>query len=190
MLTFKCHCLWKSLGSTRHPESNNSEIQCIQGILVRTVWAFTVGKTCSTACSWHAESPRKLVVLLKPFFNIDWTKLGCTVTVYTAQWLCQKIYICKHVEFGWQLGWSMLNVNCRQLIKFVLQCRRQKMWFGSLQTWLPELPGVAANGGSCWHPEPLAALVAAPLEAKKPAQAAKPDYRLRNSSSARDALME
>ncbi|KNZ55862.1 hypothetical protein VP01_255g1 [Puccinia sorghi] len=28
---------------------------------------------------------------------------------------CQKIYICKNMEFGWQLGWSMLHVNCRQL---------------------------------------------------------------------------
>ena len=87
-----------------------------------TIYTFqgrlTAGKTCSTACSWHAEIPRKLVVLLKPFSNIDSTKLGCTVTVHTAQWLCQRIYICKYVEFGWKLGWSMLNVNCRQLIKF------------------------------------------------------------------------
>ncbi|KNZ59683.1 hypothetical protein VP01_1680g2 [Puccinia sorghi] len=36
----------------------------------------------------------------------------------TAQWLCQNIYICKHVEFGWQLGWSMLHINYRQLSKF------------------------------------------------------------------------
>ncbi|KNZ62518.1 hypothetical protein VP01_125g3 [Puccinia sorghi] len=32
--------------------------------------------------------------------------------------LCQNISICKHVEFGWKLGWSMLHVNCRQLSKF------------------------------------------------------------------------
>ena len=57
-------------------------------------------------------------------FNQAWMHshcAHCTVTVHTAQWLCQKIYICKHVEFGWQLGWSMLNVNYRQLTKFFLQ---------------------------------------------------------------------
>ena len=96
-------------------------------------------KTCSTACSWHAEGPRKLVVLLKPFSNIDSTKLGCTVTVHTAQWLCQKIYICKHVEFGWQLGWSMLNVNCRQLIKFLLQ------WYCMVPWWLLSLELLSDN---------------------------------------------
>ena len=69
---------------------------------------------------WDQEA--NIMNLLKPFYNIDSTKLGCTVTVHAAQLLCQKIYICKHVEFGWQLaGWSMLNVNCRQLIKFFLQ---------------------------------------------------------------------
>ncbi|KNZ56030.1 hypothetical protein VP01_2514g1 [Puccinia sorghi] len=40
---------------------------------------------------------------------------------FDAQSLCRlhsdcakKIYICKHVEFGWQPGWSILHVNCRQ----------------------------------------------------------------------------
>ena len=47
------------------------------------------------------------MVLLQPFSNIDSTKLGCT-----------------QVEFGWQLGWSMLHVNCRQLIKFFFAVKR------------------------------------------------------------------
>ena len=34
----------------------------------------------------------------------------------------QKIYICRQVEFGWQLDWSMLHVNCRNLTEFFLQC--------------------------------------------------------------------
>ena len=40
-------------------------------------------KTGSTTCSWHAETPRKLLVLLKPFSKNDSTKLWCTVTVPT-----------------------------------------------------------------------------------------------------------
>ncbi|KNZ62364.1 hypothetical protein VP01_127g2 [Puccinia sorghi] len=43
----------------------------------------------------------QLVFLLQPFY---------------------KIYICKQVEFGWQLGWSMLHVNCSQLSKVFLKC--------------------------------------------------------------------
>ena len=50
----------------------------------------TAKETHSTTCSWHAESPRKLVVLLKPFSKSDSTKLWCTVTVHAAKWLCQK----------------------------------------------------------------------------------------------------
>ncbi|KNZ57405.1 hypothetical protein VP01_2169g3 [Puccinia sorghi] len=37
---------------------------------------------------------------------------------FDAQLLCQTISICKQVEFGWQLGWSMLHVNCRKLSNF------------------------------------------------------------------------
>ena len=84
----------------------------------------TAKKTCSTTCSWHSESPMKLVVLLKPFSKSDSTQLWCTVTVHTAQSLCQKIYICRQVEFGWQLDWSMLHVNCMKLTEFFLQLGR------------------------------------------------------------------
>ncbi|KNZ58395.1 hypothetical protein VP01_1937g2 [Puccinia sorghi] len=40
----------------------------------------------------------------------------------TAQKLCQNKYICKHAEFGWQLGWSMLHVNCRHGFFPILVC--------------------------------------------------------------------
>ncbi|KNZ44842.1 hypothetical protein VP01_876g1 [Puccinia sorghi] len=34
--------------------------------------------------------------------------------------LCQNIHTCKQVEFGCQLGWSMLHVNCRQKKKLII----------------------------------------------------------------------
>ncbi|KNZ51736.1 RING-H2 finger protein ATL1N, partial [Puccinia sorghi] len=86
---------------------NKKLLNCLQ------LTCSTAKKTCSTFCSLHAETPRKFQLLLQPFSKMDSTKLLCTVTVHTAQLLCQKIYICKYVELGWQLGWSMLHVNCR-----------------------------------------------------------------------------
>ncbi|KNZ57658.1 hypothetical protein VP01_2105g1 [Puccinia sorghi] len=65
--------------------------------------AVDMQKFLGSFCCYSNHSPK----LIEPSFD--------------AQSLCilqsdcaKKIYICKHVELGWQLGWSMPHVNCRQ----------------------------------------------------------------------------
>ncbi|KNZ59091.1 hypothetical protein VP01_1800g5 [Puccinia sorghi] len=52
----------------------------------------------------------------------------------------KKFYIGKHVEFGWQLGWSMLHVNCRQLNDFI-QCFTAKNLAQIPAVDIQKLPG-------------------------------------------------
>ncbi|KNZ53527.1 hypothetical protein VP01_3212g1 [Puccinia sorghi] len=78
-------------------------------------------------CPMRANSTAKKLAQL-PAVNIQESEVlmhshcaDCTATV-------PKIYICKHVEFGWQLGWSMLHANCRQLSNLFLQHRSQETY--------------------------------------------------------------
>ncbi|KNZ56002.1 hypothetical protein VP01_2523g1 [Puccinia sorghi] len=48
-------------------------------------------------CCYSVHSPR----VFQPIFDAQ--------SLCRLQWLCQNIYICKHVYSGWQLGWRMLH---------------------------------------------------------------------------------
>ncbi|KNZ51005.1 hypothetical protein VP01_4138g1 [Puccinia sorghi] len=72
-------------------------------------------------CTKLMKAEKCSIHFKKNLLNCLQLKCRTSKEVSTAQWLCQNIYICKHVEFGLQIGWSMLNFSCRQLSKLFLQ---------------------------------------------------------------------
>ncbi|KNZ54263.1 hypothetical protein VP01_2995g1 [Puccinia sorghi] len=89
---------WKFSGSD-HCKKKNSQLP-----------EFDMQKVPGSFCCYSNHAPQ----VIQPRFD--------------AQSLCQKFYTGKHVEFEWKLGWSMLHVNCIQLIKFFLQWIGDTSW--------------------------------------------------------------
>ncbi|KNZ52615.1 putative signal peptide protein [Puccinia sorghi] len=71
----------------------------------------------------HLALPKKLAQLPA----VDMQKVPGRFCCYSNH--APKFYIGKHVEFEWKLGWSMLHVNCMQLIKFFFAVRGHSWHF-------------------------------------------------------------
>ncbi|KNZ50536.1 hypothetical protein VP01_4367g1 [Puccinia sorghi] len=111
-----------------------------------TMLKVNVADTSTIVHSWHAETPRKLLVLFQPFSKIQ--------PCFDAQSLCQNIYIFKHVSLAdtkamRQVSVSFLTANTDtasitvNLVSFTLGgSTNATLQLFSLQKRLDQLPAV------------------------------------------------